>query len=208
MWFMTAESPPHEAHRPDRRTVLLDLAIAHLARAGIGDTSLRELAAAIGTSHRMLIHYFGSKDGLWLEIVRAVEARQREVMAHMVLGGTAPSAEQLRAWWKHISDPSLWPNARLFFELYARGLQGARPAADILDGVVEDWVAPAAQASIAAGVPPDLARAQARLGVAVIRGLLLDLLATQDTTGVDAAMDAFIDLYDTWARQHTSEAAT
>jgi hypothetical protein len=47
-------------------------------------------------------------------------------------------------------------------------------------------------------VPRDLARAHARLGVAVTRGLLLDLLATRDTTGVDAAMEAFIDVYTTW----------
>ena len=43
-----------------------------------------------------------------------------------------------------------------------------------------------------------MARAHARLGVAVTRGLLLDLLATRDRTGVDGAMEAFIDVYDTW----------
>jgi hypothetical protein len=32
----------------------------------------------------------------------------------------------------------------------------------------------------------------ARLGVAVVRGLLLDLLATGDRAGVDAAMERFI----------------
>jgi hypothetical protein len=33
------------------------------------------------------------------------------------------------------------------------------------------------------------------LGVAVSRGLLLDLLATGDREGVDAAMDQFISMY-------------
>jgi hypothetical protein len=47
-------------------------------------------------------------------------------------------------------------------------------------------------------MPPALARARARLGVAVTRGLLLDLLATGDRAGVDAAMDEFIDAYETW----------
>jgi len=167
-----------------------------VSRAGIGEMSLRELAAAIGTSHRMLIHHFGSKDGLWLEIVREVEARQRQLMAETVLSTGAPTAEQLRAWWKHISDPSLWPNARLFFELYARGLQGSEPAAQLLAGVVDDWAAPGARAMMAQGIPAARARAQSRLGVAVIRGLLLDLLATEDTAGADAAMDAFIELYE------------
>ena len=39
---------------------------------------------------------------------------------------TSRSGEAMRAWWKHISDPSLWPNERLFFELYGQALQGRR----------------------------------------------------------------------------------
>ena len=37
-----------------------------------------------------------------------------------------------------------------------------------------------------------MARAEARLGVAVVRGLLLDLLATGDREAVDAAMERYI----------------
>jgi hypothetical protein len=44
-------------------------------------------------------------------------------------------------------------------------------------------------------VPPDEARADARLGLAVTRGLLLDLLATGDAAAVDAAMERFTALY-------------
>jgi hypothetical protein len=53
---------------------------------------------------------------------------------------------------------------------------------------------------VAIGVPRPLARAHARAGIAVTRGLLLDLLATGDVAGVDAAMDAFIDIYEGWLR--------
>jgi hypothetical protein len=44
-------------------------------------------------------------------------------------------------------------------------------------------------------VPPDEARAEARLAIAVTRGLLLDLLATGDVDAVGAAMDRFTALY-------------
>ena len=54
-------------------------AIDYVAQNGIGELSLRTLAAALGTSHRMLIHHFGSKEQLWVEIVRTVEQRQREL---------------------------------------------------------------------------------------------------------------------------------
>jgi hypothetical protein len=48
--------------------------------------------------------------------------------------------------------------------------------------------------SEAVGVPPERATAYARLGLAVARGLLLDLLATRDRAAVDAAMEECIAL--------------
>ena len=58
------------------RERLLAGAIDYVAEHGLADVSLRTLAEALGTSHRMLIHHFGSKEQLWVEIVRTVEARQ------------------------------------------------------------------------------------------------------------------------------------
>jgi AcrR family transcriptional regulator len=180
------------------RERLLELAIEYVARNGMTDVTLRGLASALGTSHQLLLHHFGSKDGLWVAIVQAVEQRQRELLVEILPDPERPPGEAMRVWWKHISDPALWPNERLFFELYGQALQGRPYSADLLDGIVESWVEPAAELSIARGVPPALARAHARLGVALVRGLLLDLLATGDVAGVDAAMDAFIDLYEKW----------
>src|ERR1700759_2985690 len=176
------------------REKLLEGAIDYVAHNGITDLSLRQLASALGTSHRMLIHHFGSKEGLWVAIVREGEERQRAVLADLVPAPDTPVDEAMRGWWRHISDPSLWPNERLFFELYGQALQGRPYSESFLAGIVDEWVEPAAAPSIAAGVDPDLARAQARLGVAVTRGLLLDLLATKDVAAVDAARDAFIAL--------------
>lgn len=178
---------------PNPRQRLLDGAIEHVAQSGIGELTLRDLAAALGTSHRMLIHHFGSKQGLLVAIVRSVEQRERDALTEMLPAGAQPDRAAVLAWWKHISDPSLWPNERLFFELYAQALQGQSHADGLLDGIVEDWVAPAAEQLIARGVPPARARAHARLGVAVTRGLLLDLLATGDVASVDAAMEEFVD---------------
>jgi AcrR family transcriptional regulator len=193
------------------RQELLEAATDYVAAHGIGELSLRTLAAALGTSHRMLIFYFSSKERLWIEIVRTVEQRQRERLRELLPDPDQPVGEAMWTWWKHISDPSLWPSERLFFELYGQALQGRPHAAEFLDGIVEDWVEPAAQASIAQGVPEPLARAHARLGVAVTRGLLLDLLATGDANAVNAAMQAFIELCETWighaGRDHSDENA-
>src|SRR5262249_9462186 len=91
------------------RETLLQGAIDYVAHNGITDLTLRQLAAALGTSHRMLIHHFGSKEGLWVEIVHEVERRQRGILAEMVPAADVPVADAMRAWWRHISDPSLWP---------------------------------------------------------------------------------------------------
>lgn len=181
-------------NRGDARTQLLDAAIDHVAGHGLTDLSLRSLAAELGTSHRMLIHHFGSKEGLWVAIVREVEQRQLAAIGDLALDPSLSFEETMRRWWRHISDESLWPNERLFFEVYGQALHRRGPTAELLDGIVESWVEPAAEMAEALGVPRRDARAFARLGVAVTRGLLLDLLATRDRAGVDAAMEQWIEL--------------
>src|SRR3954447_22498867 len=180
------------ARGTDSRRKLLEAAIAHIAGRGISDLSLRELAAAIGTSHRMLIHHFGGREGLWVAVVREVEQRQRDGLADVVPDPAASLGEAMRAWWRHISDAALWANERLFFELYGQALQGRPGTTELLDGIVDAWLEPAATTLAQHGFPDG--EAAARLGVAVTRGLLLDLLATRDREAVDAAMEAYVQL--------------
>jgi AcrR family transcriptional regulator len=180
------------------RQQLLDAAIEYTAEHGISDLSLRSLAAALGTSHRMLIFHFGSKEGLWVEIARTVDQRQREQLRGFPPDPGQPVSEVTRAWWRHFSAPALWPYERLFFELYGQALQGRPHTAGFLDGIIDDWLEPLVTASVAMGIPEPMARTHVRLGIAVTRGLLLDLLATGDTEAADQAMDAFIALTEMW----------
>jgi AcrR family transcriptional regulator len=177
------------------RQALLDKAVDYVAAHGLGDLSLRGLATALGTSHRMLIYHFGSKEGLLVEVVRAVEARQRALLADLAPRAGQSPAEFAREFWDRIADPAMWPHERLFFEMYGQALQGRAGTVGLLDGIVDSWVTPLTEWGVALGLPESAARDYARLGLAVTRGLLLDLLATGDRAGVDAAMDAFIEFY-------------
>src|SRR3954452_18754003 len=85
----------------DPRRRLLDAAIDYVAGHGLSDLSLRRLAEELGTSHRMLIHHFGSKEGLWVAIVREVEARQLAAIGDIVPQPALSFAEATRAWWRH-----------------------------------------------------------------------------------------------------------
>ena len=173
------------------RERLLAAAIEHVSQHGVGEISLRGLAAALGTSHRMLIYHFGSREALLIEVIRTVEEQQRMALATILEDADMPPAEIMRRMWARVADPALWPNERLFFEVYAQALQGSPHALPLLDGIVDAWVEPLA-ALVAPDRPKDEARAEARLGVAVVRGLLLDLLATRDRAAVDAAMERYI----------------
>ena len=170
------------ARPPDleRRQELLDAVVKECAERGIGDRSLRDVAAAVGTSHRMLLHHFGSRDELLLAIVDEVERRQRALLREL----PAEPAAAIAAMWSDLRRPELRPFERLFFECYARGVQGEQPFARMLPGAVEAWLADAGAAD----------PALVRLGLAVMRGLLLDLVGTDDDAGVDAAAQAFVDL--------------
>ena len=172
------------------RERLLNAAVEHIAERGISDLSLRELAAAIGSSHRMLIHHFGGREGLLVAVVQEVEARQRALMDDVMPDPEASPGDAMRAWWRHISAERLWPNERLFFELYGQALQGRPGTTELLDGIVDSWLEPAATLLTQLGFEDG--EAAARLGIAVTRGLLLDLLATRDRARVDAAMDVHI----------------
>ncbi|HEY2673000.1 MAG TPA: TetR/AcrR family transcriptional regulator [Rugosimonospora sp.] len=184
------------AQEDSARDRLLAATIDHVAEHGMADVSLRSLAAAIGTSHRMLIYHFGSKEGLLVEVVRAVEARQREALAAFSADGTESAADVMRRMWRDLTDPSRWPHERLFFEMYGQALQGRPGTAPLLEGIVDSWLDKASEIGIRRGMDPETMRAHARLGVATMRGLLLDLLATGDRAAVDRAMDQFISFYE------------
>jgi AcrR family transcriptional regulator len=172
------------ARPPDleRRQALLDALVDEFAKRGIGDRSLRDVATAVGTSHRMLLHHFGSRDELLLAIVDEVERRQIALMQEL----PEHPADAIAAMWANLRRPELRPFERLFFECYARGVQGEQPFARMLPAAVHSWLGDGA----AQTVDP----AFMRLGLAVARGLLLDLVATDDRDGVDAAAAAFVDL--------------
>jgi AcrR family transcriptional regulator len=178
------------------RERLLAAAVARAAQGGISAASLRQIATDLGTSHRMLIYHFGSKEGLLAAISGAVEQQQRDALAALRADPSVSPVEAALRMWERFADPALWPLERLFFDLYVQALHGKEHLKGFLDTALESWFLPTVEAQTARGMPPDEARALARLGVATTRGLLLDLLATGDRAGVDAAMRMFLDWYE------------
>ena len=178
----------------DPRSRLLAAAVGYLQQHGLGDLSLRELAVAIGTSHRMLIYHFGSKEGLLVAVVHTIEAQQRVFLAGLAADPAIGPVETMRTMWRRLADPGLWPSERLFFEIYGQALQGRPGTEGFLDRITDDWIDLVAEYSEQLGAPRETVRADARLSVAVGRGLLLDLLATGDRAQAGQAFERFIAL--------------
>jgi AcrR family transcriptional regulator len=168
---------------------MLNAAVEHALSKGIVDLSLREIASAIGTSHRMLIYHFGSREGLLVAVVREVERRERRT-----LDDTTISVADARRLWVRLADPSLRTQERLFFEIYSHALLGRPGTEGFLEESIEGWLSPVIKSMTAAGVDEKDARTIARLGLAVTRGLLLDLLASGDTAGTSQAFELFATL--------------
>jgi AcrR family transcriptional regulator len=183
----------------DPRQRLLDAAVAHLAEHG-AEMSLRGLAAALGTSHRMLLYHFGSKEKLLVEVASIIQARNRTVAGDILLAPGADPGAAMRRLYRYFAQPAHRPYLRLYFELYARGLRGDPVAEPLVAGSIEPWLAPVTEFIAARGVPRAAARADARISLAITYGLALDLLATGDTDAVDAAAERFISgLEERWA---------
>jgi AcrR family transcriptional regulator len=178
------------------RDQLLVHTVEYFTRHGVGDTSLRQLAEEIGTSHRMLLYHFGSREGLLSAVVEHVESEQRAHLATLLAEvgetGTDPVAQGLR-FWRAVTDAALIYGP-LFFELSSHAMLDLPHAAALRPSLVESWLGPIAEGWAMLGYSPDAARQQARLDLAVARGLLHDLLITGDRAAVDAAMERYVEL--------------
>jgi AcrR family transcriptional regulator len=175
-----------------RKDELLELAYAYACEHGLAHLSLRPLAAAIGSSPRVLLFLFGSKDGL----VRALLARARTDELRLLAetgpaDGLADAGQQV---WKWLSDPAHRALLTLWVEAYARSLvEQDGPWAGFAAGTVSDWLEVLARAQPAATRDTPADRAARTATLALLRGALLDLLATGDTDRTTAAVHAQLD---------------
>ena len=175
-----------------RRAELLERTLEYAARNNLSELSLRPLAAEIGSSPRVLIYLFGSKEGLLREILAASRERQLTVVRRAMEESAEP-AEVLGRLWAWLREPGNRQIARLFFEIYSRSLGGGEPWAGFAVDSVRDWEPPLRRIMAASGAaaPTD---AEVTLTLSVLRGLLLDLLATGEAERIDLAWRHFVRL--------------
>jgi AcrR family transcriptional regulator len=172
----------------ERRDELIEKSLDYFLEHGVAGLSLRPLAGAIGTSARLLVYHFGSKDGLIQAVMDEVRARIQKSFAATAAQSARGSAHGvMRAFWAWITRPANVRPLRLLFEVQVLALQNPRVYARYLQGTSSSWLD-----LIEESLPPSKdRRVVATLCAAVIDGLLLEYLATGDRRRTTDALALF-----------------
>src|SRR4051812_6553656 len=175
--------------QPQIKQRLLDTCTDYALEHGLPDR-LAPLAAAAGTSSRMLIYHFETRDGLLREVLGQARKRQGEAFTHPIRPrADEPYPEPLARAWSAISGPQGEPYLRMFSRLHDSAGGPLWPG--FRRTATTDWLAPLEDGMRSLGRPE-----LATVVLAVIRGLLMDLDATGDTTRTDQAFADFLTAID------------
>jgi AcrR family transcriptional regulator len=181
-----------------RRAELVEAAYEYVLANGLADVSLRPIAEAIGSSTGVLRFLFGSRDGLVAALLE--RARTDELAMLELLPRDGDLQTLALAVWDWLADPDHDAVLRLWVESYATSLHDTSgPWADFAGDTVRDWLALLAGAQPATLRRAAAGRAQRTAVLAVLRGAMLDLLATEDRTRTTRAVQdalAVLDLQD------------
>lgn len=175
---------PDRSSPSPRRQELLEAAYRYVLEQGLTGLSLRPLAAAVGSSPRVLLFLFGSKEGLVREILGRARADELQLLDRIRTDPNGDPATVARAVWGWLSAEEHRGLLTLWVDTYAQSLVDPDgPCAEFARGTVRDWLDVFGDL----GVGRD--EADRTLLLAVLRGALLDLLATRDTARVSAAVE-------------------
>lgn len=179
-----------------RQRHLLDAAYRWVAENGWAGLSLRPLAEAIGSSPRVLLFLFGSKDGLIQALLARSRAEQLVVLDDLRASQPEPDLVAVAGRiWTWLAAPEHRALLRLWLEAYSRSTQASTgPWAGFAAQTVVDWDQLLADHQPAPRRDSAEGAAERALLLAVLRGALLDLLATNDPARADGAVAEHLNL--------------
>lgn len=192
----------------ERRAELVEGALDYVLTNGLVDLSLRPLAAALGTSDRMLIYHFGSKERLVGEVLQRAQQRLAQTVpppdAAVDVRSLADLIEHL---WTALKRPAAAQVTRLYLETCLLAIQDPQRWGTAPSRLRGPWRAPLQTGLVAFGVPSQQVDALADLILDTFDGLALDRLTATNPARVDAAASAFGALLAQGAQHWTASAS-
>jgi AcrR family transcriptional regulator len=177
-----------------RQLELLERAYDYVLQHGLASLSLRPLAQAIGSSPRVLLFLFGSKEGLVQALLARARTAELEILNQASADGSAEDfASGVRGVWQWLVDKQHRRVLALWLETYAQSLvEPSGPCADFARKTVDDWLELLAARQPAPRRRSRAGAAERALALAVLRGAMLDLLATGDEERTTAIVEAYL----------------
>jgi AcrR family transcriptional regulator len=172
-----------------RRGDLLDAVSEYVLDNGVTTLSLRQVAKAVGVSHVTLQHHFGSKEQLIGEIVERLLERTFTPQGDYLDLNRGGSVRDL---WSHWNSPAGRRDIRLFIEVLGQGQFGRSGYSLAVRRSIEHRLALIAERLRNVGCTEEEARVHSTIALAVVRGLMSDMLATGDRARVDDAFEIYL----------------
>jgi AcrR family transcriptional regulator len=169
-----------------RREELLDLVTDHVLEHGLIGLTLRPLAAAIGTSDRMLIYHFGNRDALVSAVV--VRATDRAVGCIEVLPPAPTVRAAVNRLWVAYGERPLASCLDVYVQAAATGLFGSEPYLSETRAANDRWAAALRDYLVRSGAPARRVGRVVTLVDSALYGFHLDLATDRPdelTRGVD-----------------------
>jgi AcrR family transcriptional regulator len=179
-----------------RKALLLENLIAYLVKRGIADLSLRPMAAAVGTSARLLIFHFGSKQRLLVAVLEEMQARLQRSLELLLAEPGAVRRAPLRQFWDWALKEANFAQLRVLYQLHILAAQDHKTYGRFLKRNSFNWL----ESVQAVLKPAQRSATLATLIVAVFDGLFIEVVSTGDRRRATAAIDEFIAM----ANRHTN----
>jgi AcrR family transcriptional regulator len=171
-----------------RRDEVAQAATDDVLEHGLVGLSLRPLAAELGTSDRMLLYHFASKDDLVATVLRV--SNDRSVAEIRALPPSMDVRAAVSDLWAAVNTPRLARCQRMYVEAAALGLFGREPYASVVREANGVWIGAVADHLVASGTPRERARRVVALLDATFMGFQLDLpLDAGDPVQEQAVLD-------------------
>lgn len=152
------------------REEILDGALATAFEVGLSKVSFGRVAKTLGTSDRVVVYYFPSKEDLLGEVLGVLGMQLQSTLAPAFDARQPDHLALARAAWPLLATVAVDPVFALFFEANGLAATGLEPFASVVPMLVEGWIAWAA--AFLEGTAPQRRR-EAAAAVALLDGLLL-----------------------------------
>ncbi|WP_336763422.1 TetR/AcrR family transcriptional regulator [Asaia sp. VD9] len=169
-------------------STLADLALEE----GIATLGLRAMATKIGTSDRMLIYYFGTREQLIVDVLEQVSTRLSALLLRIDDGSRSSPGQFLIRVLAMVHDPEIAPFVKLWTEVIARSARGEAPYDRIGPGAVKSWTDWIDSKLAPSPGHTDSGRAAALLSI-VEGAVLLEMAAPGSTENVASFLSKALD---------------